>query len=420
MPVGLVLVASVTVVWDFATSGLEMGLVWLWLAASWWVLVTVARDTTDHGASPHRVRGGPRARAARPARARRDDGVLHRRVVCARRARAGWCSTSSRCSRCPSRYEIFRMGYYATIVPNTALAKDAGGLHVGQGWDYATDFVTPYRLWAAAALIVVVVAIRLAAQHDRRITIVTVAMLAAALLESAYIVAIGGDYMHGRLLLPAFFALGLPASVSLGRLRAPLPLRSLAVVSPVRDLGVGDHGVVPPAHARAGRRVGTGADRRLANRVGRAHRADRRRARSQRQRGAGALQTGCPGLLPGRRQDAAPAEGSRRVRAHARIDRRARVPRGPQRLGHRHRRPGRAARGAHRADARPAGRSPQAGRSRVVRRALRRRRAPIPRSSRHGTRSRATPAPGCWSRSTATSRPGASSRTSGTVSATPS
>ena len=89
-----------------------------------------------------------------------------------------------------------------TVVPNTALAKDAAELHVGQGWDYATDFVTPYHLWAAAALIVVVVAIRLAAQHDRRITTVTVAMLAAALLESAYIVAIGGDYMHGRLLLP--------------------------------------------------------------------------------------------------------------------------------------------------------------------------------------------------------------------------
>ena len=32
VPVGLLLVAGVAVVWDFATSGLEMGLVFLWLA----------------------------------------------------------------------------------------------------------------------------------------------------------------------------------------------------------------------------------------------------------------------------------------------------------------------------------------------------------------------------------------------------
>ena len=37
-PVGLILVAAVAVVWDFSTSGLEMGLVWLWIAASWYVL----------------------------------------------------------------------------------------------------------------------------------------------------------------------------------------------------------------------------------------------------------------------------------------------------------------------------------------------------------------------------------------------
>src|SRR5690349_19516871 len=45
VPIGLLLVASVAVVWDFATSGLEMGLVWLWIAGSWFVLVSVARST---------------------------------------------------------------------------------------------------------------------------------------------------------------------------------------------------------------------------------------------------------------------------------------------------------------------------------------------------------------------------------------
>ncbi len=49
VPVGLILVASVAVVWDFSTSGLEMGLVWLWIAASWYVLVSVARTDEING-----------------------------------------------------------------------------------------------------------------------------------------------------------------------------------------------------------------------------------------------------------------------------------------------------------------------------------------------------------------------------------
>ena len=47
VPVGLLLVAAVAVVWDFSTSGLEMGLVWLWLAGSWWALMTAARSDDD-------------------------------------------------------------------------------------------------------------------------------------------------------------------------------------------------------------------------------------------------------------------------------------------------------------------------------------------------------------------------------------
>ena len=41
----------------------------------------------------------------------------------------------------PIGYQIFRMGYFASLVPSTALAKDSGGLHVGQGWRYLKDLV---------------------------------------------------------------------------------------------------------------------------------------------------------------------------------------------------------------------------------------------------------------------------------------
>ena len=115
----------------------------------------------------------------------------------------------------PVAYQIFRMGYYATVVPNTALAKDAGGLHVGQGWAYAQDFIGAYHLWVTAALVVALLVLRHVAQRDRRLAIATAAMIFGAAMNAAYIVAIGGDYMHGRLLLPAFFAVALPASISL-------------------------------------------------------------------------------------------------------------------------------------------------------------------------------------------------------------
>jgi arabinofuranosyltransferase len=131
----------------------------------------------------------------------------------------------------PVAYQVFRMGYFAAIVPNTAIAKDADGVHLDEGWRYLSDFVGPYRLWLPVALIAVVVWRGLRAQADRRMTTAVLAMVAAAGLGGAYIVAIGGDYMLGRLLLPAFFALALPASVVVrGRDLPAVALGALATV----------------------------------------------------------------------------------------------------------------------------------------------------------------------------------------------
>jgi arabinofuranosyltransferase len=210
VPVGLLLVAAVAVVWDFSTSGLEMGLVWLWLACSWYALVAIARDDVEGG---RRV-----AYAALLGLAPLIRPELTLMMLC---FIATWF-TLLRPRRVvrdlvamfavPVAYEIFRMGYYASLVPNTALAKDAGGLHIGQGWDYARDLIDAYHLWLTALIVVVVLVVRHLSKRDRRVTVVTVAMLGAAALDAGYITAVGGDYMHGRLLLPALFAAGLPAS----------------------------------------------------------------------------------------------------------------------------------------------------------------------------------------------------------------
>ena len=213
VPVGLILVASVAVVWDFSTSGLEMGLVWLWIAASWYVLVSVARTPDVHG----RKRFGFGVLLGLAPLVRPDLALMMLCFVAAwfvlvrpRRITFDLVAIFA----LPVAYQIFRMGYYATVVPTTALAKDASGLHLGQGWAYAKNFIGPYRLWLSAIVIVAAIVYRGLANRDRRLAIATAAMLAAGLVHALYITAIGGDYMHGRLLLPAFFALALPASVA--------------------------------------------------------------------------------------------------------------------------------------------------------------------------------------------------------------
>ena len=231
VPVGLILVAAVAVVWDFSTSGLEMGLVWLWLAGSWYVLVSAARSEAITG----RRRAGFGVVLGLAPLVRPDLAVM---MLCFGVAWF-WLVRPRRIVfdlvaifALPVAYQIFRMGYYATLVPSTALAKDAGALHVGQGWTYAKDFIGPYRLWLTAILFGATIAYRSWSERNRRIAIATVAMLAAGLLHALYIVAIGGDYMHGRLLLPAFFALALPASI------AVQPLTAYATERAKRAFGV--------------------------------------------------------------------------------------------------------------------------------------------------------------------------------------
>jgi arabinofuranosyltransferase len=227
VPVGLILVAVVKVVWDFSTSGLEMGLVWLWIAAAWFVLVYAARSSEIDG----RKRLGFGVVLGLAPLVRPDLGLMMLCVLVAwfmlvRPRRIVFDVVAI--FALPLAYQIFRMGYYAMLVPTTALAKDAGGLHFGQGWEYARNFIGPYRLWLTAIFIAATVTYRSLANRDRRLAIATAAMLAAALVHALYITAIGGDYMHARLLLPAFFALALPASISVPTIA--VTRRTLAVV----------------------------------------------------------------------------------------------------------------------------------------------------------------------------------------------
>jgi arabinofuranosyltransferase len=114
----------------------------------------------------------------------------------------------------PLAVQAFRMGYYAQLVPNTLHAKEGGRAWWSHGWDYLADFVgTSFLVLPVVVVLAWVVAdwrpdgATVGARDGR---LVVLGVEAAALLHTLGLVRAGGDYMHARLLLPAWFALLLP------------------------------------------------------------------------------------------------------------------------------------------------------------------------------------------------------------------
>jgi arabinofuranosyltransferase len=209
--------------WEFATAGLEGGLVLAWLGGSWLFLVSVGLDekprTRRLALCAAVIGAGPLVRpelllvsavfvvtllvlpAGRPARSGSRASGLRAKGLLLLSALA-----------LPLLYELFRMSYYATLTPTPALAKESARPWWEQGYAYARDFIDPYWLWVPALMVILLVA-ALGWRLDRRHRALMAAPLVAGLLVWLYVMRVGGDFMHARLLLPAVFLLCLPAAV---------------------------------------------------------------------------------------------------------------------------------------------------------------------------------------------------------------
>ena len=236
-PAGALILVGASPFWDFATSGLETGLGQLWLALAWWLLVGL-RD----GGTPRRhwitavVLGlGP---LVRPdfAIATVAFGAAAQRLV---RPSAGrTVRLAAAALALPVAYEMFRAGYYGALVPLPALAKSASASQWSRGLYYLWNFLHPYALWlpiaALAAVLVAALARRQIAGRDR---VIAAAPIAAGLAMALYVVRVGGDFMHARMLLPAAFAIALPAMllpVRRATARALIVLAGWALVVGIR------------------------------------------------------------------------------------------------------------------------------------------------------------------------------------------
>jgi arabinofuranosyltransferase len=238
-PLGLLIASVVAGVWEFVTSGLEMSMVFLWLGTSFLLLVRV--EARRRGAVPAAVIMGLGS-LIRPELAL--GSAVFVVALFLVMAGPGWSGPGRRLVRygvalaaglaLPVAFEVFRMGYYALLVPNTGLAKAGGSAWWSQGLTYLWNFVSPYTLWLPLALAVPFVVAPARAwwrRGDRLAVVVLCTPAVVGLADVLYVVHLGGDYMHARLLLPGFFALCLPVFVTVRQVRSLLvvPLVGIAV-----------------------------------------------------------------------------------------------------------------------------------------------------------------------------------------------
>jgi len=232
LPAGVLVYIALPPARDFATSGLENGLVTGWLGLLWWMLICWSQA----GERPARpwftaslafVAG--LSVLVRPELALIGGLALVMMLV----AERGWRRRTLIVvagGLLPVGYQIFRMGYYALLVPQTAIAKDASGSKWSQGFVYLNNLTAPYALWVPAVLLIaltllltpVLPAVRRypgwgasdgPARRIQSPSAVVVFMLASGVVQALYWIRQGGDFMHGRVLLAPLFCLLAPVAV---------------------------------------------------------------------------------------------------------------------------------------------------------------------------------------------------------------
>lgn len=262
LPAGALVYIALPPARDYATSGLESSLVICWLAVLWWWLIGWSRAEKVSLASVFGLSFvAGLAPLIRPEMA--VVGALALLMICCAplpgiRLRP-WMFRAlvvAIAGLVPVAYQIFRMGYYGLPYPNTAVAKDAGGAKWRQGLVYLWNLVGPYWLWVPLVMLglAVVVTVRsrrmgsaaaiisgFDAEPSLRERIhrlrgwlrtpaaVIALMIGSSALLAVYEIRVGGDFMHGRMLLPQLFCVLLPVMV--------LPLKSSAVQADSRRNG---------------------------------------------------------------------------------------------------------------------------------------------------------------------------------------
>ena len=223
-PLGALVFVAVPAVWSLASLGLETGLTFFWLGSCLAIIVRWAVDAgPDVAVWWLVILGlGPLVRPELGI----DSLIFLGMLLAVDRAGRTWTGQVrilAWAAAAPLAYQVFRMGYYGLVVANTAVTKEASLPRVGRGLRYFMDFagtywmVIPAVCLALGAFPPLASALKCTDRSGRNLAAL-LALPTAGVLNAAYIVLMGGDYVHGRLLVAPLFALVAPvAVVPLGR-----------------------------------------------------------------------------------------------------------------------------------------------------------------------------------------------------------
>ncbi|MFJ2261997.1 hypothetical protein ACIOKD_27315 [Streptomyces sp. NPDC087844] len=212
VPLGSLVLLGLPPVWDFATSGLETGLATCWIAGAWLALTTRPASLVTSLV----IGLGPLVRP--------DLGLvtvvfLGAQWLLVRPSWRGVFAGAGAAGALPVAYEVFRAGYYGHLVPLPAVTKEASQSLWGRGLIYLGDFAHPYLLWVPALFVAAAVLPTRGGLYGGRrgpgvVRLVpALAPVVAGLLCWLYVVKVGGDFMHGRMLLPGLLLMLLPVFV---------------------------------------------------------------------------------------------------------------------------------------------------------------------------------------------------------------
>ena len=153
-PLGALIVVALPPFWDFASSGLETGLTFAWIGGVAWCLARIAQS--QQGVLRERIFWllglAPLIRPDLTVMALAPLGIA---LLISRSANDMRLASVLRLARfiAPGLgWQIFRMGYYGLLVPNTYLAKEGFGSRWDQGLIYLHDMYGLYWLYPVLAL----------------------------------------------------------------------------------------------------------------------------------------------------------------------------------------------------------------------------------------------------------------------------
>ena len=235
-PLGAILVAALPAFWQFSSSGLETGLTFFWIGLASWCMGRMVDTPKVWEQRTYLLLG--LAPLIRP-----DLTVFVIPMLCC----TLWYSSSTKHGVkdylvllflfvAPGAvWQIFRMGYYGALFPNTYIAKEGLGSRWDQGLIYLWDLLHTYLLVPMVGAVVFLAFVnsvgRMTAKEWLHRNGVVLSLILGGCVHAFMVCRSGGDFMHARLLLPALFAFACAGAVvrlpPSGKLRIALVAVSL-------------------------------------------------------------------------------------------------------------------------------------------------------------------------------------------------